>query len=124
MTDHVDPASSGRAGAPEPPEGEPPVPAAAGVAASPAAERATAGRRPRPELWLAVGLIIADQLSKAAVRAYIPLYDSVEVIPGLLNLTHVLNTGAAFGFLDRLDFAYKTLVVAVLATSALAAIVF
>jgi len=63
-------------------------------------------------------------VSKAAVRAYIPLYDSVEVIPGLLNLTHALNTGAAFGFLDHLDFAYKAVVVAVLATSALAAIVF
>jgi signal peptidase II len=124
MTDHVDPAPSGRAGAAEPPEAEPPVPAASGATPSPAAGRDPGGRRPRPELWLAVGLIIADQLSKAAVRAYIPLYDSVEVIPGLLNLTHALNTGAAFGFLDRLDFAYKTLVVAVLATSALAAIVF
>jgi len=35
----------------------------------------------------------------------------------------LVNTGAAFGFLDRLDFAYKTVVVALLATSALAAIV-
>ena len=105
MTDYADPASSGGAGVPEPPEAEPPVPAAAGVTPSPAAGRATAGRRPRPELWLAVGLIIADQLSKAAVRAYIPLYDSVEVIPGLLNLTHALNTGAAFGLRPAVFFA-------------------
>ncbi len=83
-----------------------------------------AARRNRPELWLALVLVIADQLSKAAVRAYIPLYDTVEVIPGFLNLTHALNTGAAFGFLDRLEFAYKTVVVALLATAALGAIVF
>jgi signal peptidase II len=83
-----------------------------------------ARRRPRPELWLALGLIAADQASKAAIRALIPLYDSVEVIPGLLNLTHVLNTGAAFGFLDRFDFAYKAIVVTLLATAALGAIVF
>jgi signal peptidase II len=101
--------------------------AAAAAATAPVAVTAPvrAGRRrPRPELWLAAGLILADQVSKAAVREYIPLYDTVEVIPGLLNLTHALNTGAAFGFLDRLDFAYKTVVVALLATSALAAIVF
>jgi signal peptidase II len=48
----------------------------------------------------------------------------VEVIPGLVNLTHVLNTGAAFGFLDRFDFAYKAVVVTLLASAALAAIVF
>ena len=103
------------------------VPAAHAAAplASPVTGLAPAGsRRPRPELWLAIALIVADQVSKAAVRATIPLYDTVEVIPGLLNLTHALNTGAAFGFLDRLDFAYKTVVVALLATSALAAIVF
>ena len=103
------------------------VPAAHAAAplASPVTGLAPAGsRRPRPELWLAIALIVADQVSKAAVRATIPLYDTVEVIPGFLNLTHALNTGAAFGFLDRLDFAYKTVVVALLATSALAAIVF
>ncbi len=92
---------------------------------APAVARPTPARRPsRPELWLAIVLIVADQVTKAAVRAYIPLYDSVEVIPGFLNLTHALNTGAAFGFLDRLDFAYKAVVVALLATGALGAILF
>jgi signal peptidase II len=100
-----------------------PIEATPGVAPA-AVAAAPAGRRPRPELWLALGLIIADQLSKAAIRATIPLYDSVEVIPGLVNLTHVLNTGAAFGFLDRFEFAYKAVVVTLLATAALAAIVF
>ena len=80
--------------------------------------------RPGPELWLALALIVVDQLTKAAIRATIPLYDSVEIVPGFVNLTHVLNTGAAFGFLDRLEFAYKAVVVTVLATAALGAIVF
>jgi signal peptidase II len=123
MSDYVDPAPSARAEAGDQQAANPQA-AAAAATHPPVTLHVAAARRPRPELWLAVGLIVADQLSKAAVRIYIPLYDSVEVIPGLLNLTHALNTGAAFGFLDRLDFAYKTLVVAVLATSALAAIVF
>jgi len=105
-------------------DGVPAAPAPAPVARPTTGPAPAGSRRSRPELWLAVALIVADQVSKAAVRATIPLYDTVEVIPGFLNLTHALNTGAAFGFLDRLDFAYKTVVVALLATSALAAIVF
>jgi signal peptidase II len=103
------------------PVGEPAVAAVQPVGPATAA---VARRRPRPELWLALGLIALDQLTKAAIRSTIPLYDSIEIVPGLVNLTHVLNTGAAFGFLDRLDFAYKAVVVTVLATAALGAIVF
>lgn len=84
----------------------------------------SAGRPLRWEIWLAVAMIAADQATKAAIRTSIPLYDTVEVVPGFLNLTHVLNTGAAFGFLDGMDFAYKTVLVGLLATGALAAIVF
>ncbi len=48
-----------------------------------------------------------------------PLHGEVPVVPGLVNLTHVLNTGAAFGFLNTADFPFKTLVIAVIATVAL-----
>jgi len=40
----------------------------------------------------------------------IPLHATVTAIPGLLNITHVQNTGAAFGFLNSVDFPYKWLV--------------
>jgi signal peptidase II len=76
------------------------------------------------EVWLAVGLVVADQLTKSAVRATIPPHGTVELIPGLLNITHVLNTGAAFGFLNSVDFPFKTIVVAGLALAALGAIAF
>ena len=78
----------------------------------------------RTELWLALGIIVADQASKALVRARIGLHDNVEVVPGLLNITHVLNTGAAFGLLNAADFPFKSLVVALLAIGALVAIAF
>jgi len=44
-----------------------------------------------------LGVAVADQLTKAAVRAWIPSDSSVEIIPGLLNLVHWNNTGIAFG---------------------------
>jgi signal peptidase II len=78
----------------------------------------------RAELWLGAVIILADQATKALVRAGIPPHESVEVVPGVLNLTHVLNTGAAFGLLNTAEFPYKSIVVAALALAALGAIAF
>jgi signal peptidase II len=73
----------------------------------------------RPEVWMTIVLVALDQLTKLLVLQRIPLHDTVPVIPGLLNLTNVRNTGAAFGMLNGSDFAYKPLVVAGLAIVAL-----
>ena len=76
--------------------------------------------RPHPlHLWIAALVVVADQLVKAAVRAELELHESIQVIPGLLDLTRVHNTGAAFGFLDPIDFPFKPLVLAVIAIAAL-----
>ena len=79
----------------------------------------TAPRRFVLETSLVTGIVIVDQLTKFLVRLEIPLHDSVPVIPGLLNLVHVRNTGAAFGFLNAVDFPYKAPVVALAAALAL-----
>ncbi|MCX6549900.1 MAG: signal peptidase II [Acidobacteria bacterium] len=78
----------------------------------------------RLEIGLASAIVVADQVAKAIVRADIPLHESVTVVPGFLYLTHVRNTGAAFGFLNAVDFPYKSAVVALVATAALVAIAF
>ena len=44
----------------------------------------------------AVGVVALDQLTKYLTVANIALYQDVEFIPGLLGLTYVRNTGAAF----------------------------
>jgi signal peptidase II len=73
----------------------------------------------RIELWLPLGVVAADQVTKAIVRETLSLHESVTIIPGLLDFTHVLNTGAAFGFLNAADFPFKTTVIAAIATAAL-----
>ena len=73
-------------------------------------------------LGLAGAIVAADQLSKAAVRLYVPLHESRTVIPNFLDLTHVQNTGAAFGILNAVDFPYKAAVIALVATAALVGI--
>ena len=76
----------------------------------------------RFEPWLVLAIITLDQATKALVRMYIPLHDTYPVLPGFLNLTYVQNTGAAFGLLNDVDFAYKPVVVAVFAAAALGGI--
>lgn len=44
-----------------------------------------------------VGVLIADQVTKALVRAKLAVGASVPLIDGFMDLTHVRNSGAAFG---------------------------
>lgn len=72
---------------------------------------------------IAIGTIVAvDQLTKVVVRTMIPLYEKREIIPRLLDFTHVQNTGAAFGVLNAANFPYKSALMIGIATLALVAI--
>ena len=75
-----------------------------------------------PELVTVAVIVALDQATKALVRARLPLYESVTVIPGFFDLTHVRNTGAAFGMLNGVDFAYKPAVMVIVALIALGAV--
>ena len=50
-------------------------------------------------LLAVAGITAADQITKYLVVQNIPLYGQVPVVPGLLHLTYVQNTGAAFSML-------------------------
>ena len=71
------------------------------------------------EFVLPMLIVALDQATKAKVRAAVPVHDSVTVIPGFLDITHALNSGAAFGILNGADFPFKTVIIAVIATAAL-----
>ncbi len=53
-------------------------------------------RKKIPLFLTAALLVAADQLTKALTRALIPLGAKVTLIPGVIGLTYVQNTGAAF----------------------------
>ena len=72
---------------------------------------------------IGIGILALDQLTKQVVRTSIELYDAIEVIPGFLNLVHVRNTGAAFGFLSSVSIANKQLLMTAIALMAMTAIV-
>jgi signal peptidase II len=82
----------------------------------------TAIRGRAPEIWLAAAVVVIDQATKFMVKARLPLHDSVTVIPGFFDITHVRNTGAAFGMLNNVEFAYKPAVMVIVALVALGAV--
>ncbi len=92
---------------------------------APAAPPSTtsAGRYAHPLELGTMGAIVAlDQLTKAIVRWLLPVGESRRIIPDFLDLTHVHNTGAAFGLLNAADFPYKPMVMIAIAAIALVAI--
>jgi len=79
-----------------------------------------ARRSPRRlELWLPIMIVVADQITKAMVRAKLPLYASTTIIPGLMDFTHVPNSGTAFGLLQSVNFPFKTALIAMIAATAM-----
>ncbi len=50
-------------------------------------------------IFIAGLVILIDQVTKFAVEHYLPLYHTVEIVPGFFNLTHLLNPGGAFGLM-------------------------
>ncbi len=83
-------------------------------------ERPASGRL--SGVWIATIIVLLDQATKAVVRQRFELHESVMVIPGFFDLTRVHNTGAAFGMLNAADFPFKSGVLVLVATAALAGV--
>lgn len=55
---------------------------------------------------LALGIAGLDQFTKALTVAKIPLYGKAPLLPGILELTHVQNFGAAFSSLQGMRWLF------------------
>lgn len=51
--------------------------------------------------------VALDQWTKVLIVGNLPLYQSIEIIPGLFHLVHVTNTGAAFSLLADVDSPWR-----------------
>lgn len=82
--------------------------------------------RARATLLAAIALAVIglDQLTKHFVTRELVLGESVPLVPGLLHLTLVHNTGMAFGLLSGTDVPFKSLLVTLLSLLALGAVLY
>jgi signal peptidase II len=63
-------------------------------------------------LWVGsiIGLVlILDQATKYLIEKHVRLYETITVVPGFFNLTHVRNRGAAFGILATVPGIWRSL---------------
>jgi signal peptidase II len=67
------------------------------TAVAPADSAPTLPGRKAPFLLLALAVLAVDQWSKWLIETHLPEQSSREVLPGLLYISHVRNTGVAFG---------------------------
>ena len=51
-------------------------------------------------------IAVADQITKYLIVANIPLYGQVEVLPGIVGLTYVQNTGAAWSSFEGMQWLF------------------
>jgi signal peptidase II len=71
---------------------------------------------------LTAGVLILDHLTKWLVRTQMDLHDAIELIPNLLSLSYVRNSGVAFGLFADLQSVWKPYVLAGMAVIAVAVI--
>ena len=70
-------------------------------------------------LLVALAALVLDQWSKWLIELHLPHLTSVAVVPGLLNFTHVRNTGVAFGLFAANGGAVHSLLLSLVGAGAL-----
>lgn len=71
---------------------------------------------------IAALVVVLDRLTKWIISQKIPLHDSVTVIPGVFQLTHVQNQGAAFGLFSDSPSEWKVAMLILFSVAALAVV--
>jgi len=71
-----------------------------------------------------VGIVLVlDQITKYVIQTHVQLHDSITVVPGFFNITHVRNKGAAFGILSTLPELWRSAFFITVTLVAVAAII-
>jgi signal peptidase II len=68
---------------------------------------------------IALLIILLDRMTKWAVAKDISLHDGIQVIPGFFRLTHVENSGAAFGLFAESPAQWKVVMLVLFSSVAL-----
>lgn len=88
-----------------------------------APESAAEGTVKRRFLLLALAVLALDQWTKWLVESHLPTPSSREIIPGFFHLSHVKNTGVAFGLLADLGEAGAAWLLALFGLAAIVVVI-
>lgn len=75
-------------------------------------------------ILIATGVFFLDVVTKWMAARKLQLYESVEIIPNLFDLTYVQNTGIAFGLFRDAAWRWKGLLLSAIAVATVIIIVY
>ena len=55
-------------------------------------------------------VVLADQITKALIFKYLPYHQSISVIAGFFDITHIHNPGGAFGLMANMSETMRTII--------------
>ena len=73
---------------------------------------------------IVICVIFLDQITKIYINSNILIHDSFSVIGGLFNITHIRNTGAAFGFLAKVSPMFRFIFLIAVTVAAILLIIY
>ena len=59
---------------------------------------------------VAGGIILLDQFTKGLILRYLPFNNTIPVIKGFFNITHIRNPGGAFGLMANLSPTLRSII--------------
>ena len=63
------------------------------------------------KLAIVAGLVVlADQVSKAFILKHLPYHQSIIIIRGFFDITHIRNPGGAFGLMANMSPIFRTVI--------------
>lgn len=72
-----------------------------------------------PYLLVALGVLMLDRVTKAAVQAGMDPYRSIPLVPGFFDLTFVQNPGGVFGVFKGIDSGWRSILFTVVPVAAI-----
>jgi signal peptidase II len=69
-------------------------------------------------------VVVLDQATKAYIAATMVLHESLTIVQGVVNITHIRNPGAAFGFLAQASPGFRSFFFIAVTLLAIALIVY
>lgn len=69
-------------------------------------------------------IVVLDQWTKVFIKNNFDLYELLPVMDGFFSITYVLNKGAAFGMLAKLNESYRQLFFIIITAVAIAAVLY
>ena len=77
----------------------------------------------KTQLLTIATVVAVDRITKHLIERRLPIYDSIDVIPGFFRLTHLENPGGAFGLFTASPSPWVTPMLIIFSTIALVVLV-